>query len=410
MRILGQVLNLLMNLTRVPPLSGAAALGTTLAIQALGSAAVIAPTAIAPPLLGALGLPTTAIGVYIASVYLGAMVASILGGHLVTSLGPIRTSQYALGLCASGLVLVCSGFVPLALLGALLIGLGYGPITPASSQILARTTPPARLGLVFSLKQTGVPLGGVLAGFATPPLALANGWASALLAVATGCVLCALLAQVLRASLDVDLLPMGRRPGLETLLRPIRMVLDEPRLRTVARCSFVFSAVQVCLTAYAVSFRTDQLEWALVAAGAALSVSQTAGVVGRVLWGWIADRGPGAQSVLFVLCATMIASGLAMALLGPDTPHALVSAALVVYGGTAIGWNGVFLAAVARLAPAGQAGMATGGTLAFTYLGVVAGPPLFGVIASSGFGYGAAFAATVVPLLACLVGLSRLQI
>lgn len=36
--------------------------------------------------------------------------------------------------------------------------------TQASSHILARSTPPQRLPLVFSLKQTGVPLGGALAG------------------------------------------------------------------------------------------------------------------------------------------------------------------------------------------------------------------------------------------------------
>ncbi|WP_417276298.1 hypothetical protein [Castellaniella sp.] len=44
--------------------------------------------------------------------------------------------------------------------GALLIGLGYGPITPAH-----------RMSFVFSIKQTGVPLGGVLAGLVVPGLA-----------------------------------------------------------------------------------------------------------------------------------------------------------------------------------------------------------------------------------------------
>ena len=43
---------------------------------------------------------------------------------------------------------------------ALLIGIAYGPSPVASSHILARLTPPAWMNLVFSAKQTGVPIGG----------------------------------------------------------------------------------------------------------------------------------------------------------------------------------------------------------------------------------------------------------
>jgi hypothetical protein len=45
--------------------------------------------------------------------------------------------------------------------------------------------------------------------------------------------------------------------------------------------------------------------------------------------------------------------------------------------------------------------------LAFTYLGVVVGPPLFGAVAATGAGFGWAYAATALPLLLCLAALSR---
>jgi NADH dehydrogenase/NADH:ubiquinone oxidoreductase subunit G len=63
------------------------------------------------------------------------------------------------------------------------------------------------------------------------------------------------------------------------------------------------------------------------------------------------------------------------------------------HGASAIGWNGVFLAEIARLAPAGQASVATGGTLCITFLGVVLGPPLFGVLAGMLQSYGASYGA-----------------
>ena len=55
--------------------------------------------------------------------------------------------------------------------------------------------------------------------------------------------------------------------------------------------------------------------------------------------------------------------------------------------------------AVARQAPAGQAGVATGGSLAFTYLGVVCGSPAFGALAAASGSYRIAFTALSVPAL-----------
>jgi MFS family permease len=74
---------------------------------------------------------------------------------------------------------------------------------------------------------------------------------------------------------------------------------------------------------------------------------------------------------------------------------------LVAFGASAIGWNGVYLAEVARRAPAGMAGAATGGTLAITFLGVVIGPVLFGALSAAAGSYRAGFLALVLPTLAC---------
>jgi MFS family permease len=82
---------------------------------------------------------------------------------------------------------------------------------------------------------------------------------------------------------------------------------------------------------------------------------------------------------------------------------------LMLLGATAIGWNGVYLAEVARQAPHGQAGVATGGTLGFTFLGVLCGPPLFGVAAARFGSYGDAYALLIIPalMIAVLLWISR---
>ena len=371
-------------------------LTVTTAIQAMVSMALLTLPAMAPAVARALAVPSTLVGAYVALCYFAAMLSSLVGGTLVRRLGAIRVSQLGLGLCAVGLALCALPWLPAVALGALCIGAGYGPITPASSHLLALTTPAHRMSLVFSIKQTGVPAGGMLAGALVPGLSLWLGWQGTLLAVAGVCALCAALAQPLRAALDADRQP-AQPLALQALFKPIGMVLGQPSLRALAACSFLFSAVQVSTTAYMVTYLNESLGMTLLAAGAALSVSQLAGVVGRIAWGAVADRGLGPRNTLMLLATLMMVGSVLTALLQPQWPTLLIWAVVALLGASAIGWNGVYLATVARQAPPGQAGVATGGTLLFTFMGVVCGSPAFGALAGASGSYRIAFAALALP-------------
>ena len=59
---------------------------------------------------------------------------------------------------AVGLALPTLGWLPLFALGAFVGGLGQAISTPSSSHLLGRLSPPRFAPLVFSIKQTGVPL------------------------------------------------------------------------------------------------------------------------------------------------------------------------------------------------------------------------------------------------------------
>ena len=111
--------------------------------------------------------------------------------------------------------------------------------------------------------------------------------------------------------------------------------------------------------------------------------------------------------MLAMLATLMAVCSVATALLQPAWPRIVVIAVLFVYGASAVGWNGVYLAEVARQAPAGMAGMATGGTLFFTFLGVVLGPPVFGALSGMFGSYRAGFAVLAVPLAVSAVVLWR---
>ena len=378
----------------------------TLAIQSLVAMAILTPAVMAPVVAQALGLSTAYLGLYIAVVYVGAMFASLAAGAAVARFGAIRVSQAGCLLCAAGLLLCAVSSWWTFALGGLLVGLGYGPITPASSWLLAQTTPAHRMSLVFSIKQTGVPLGGMLAGALVPSVMLAAGWQGALVVVAAANVACALLSQPLRGELDADREP-GKPLKFGNLAQPIRVVLSQRPLATLAACSFVFSTAQLVLTGYLVIYLNQVLGYGLIAAGLALSVAQVGGIGGRIVWGYVADRWLGANRTLAALAFVMAASSLATALLHGWMPTLLVFAILFVFGASATGWNGVYLAEVARRAPPGMAGIATGGTLAITFLGVVLGPPVFGALSASFGSYRVGYAALAVPVAICGIVLLR---
>ena len=372
----------------------------------MASMALLTLPVMAPVAAKALAVSPALVGLYIATSYGGALMSTLLAGTVVARLGAIRVSQISLLLCALGLLLCAVPWLPAVFMGAVLIGWGYGPITPASSHLLARTTAPHQMSLVFSIKQTGVPLGGMMAGAIVPLLLLSLNWQASLLVVSAACVLCSVLSQPLRGPLDADR-KAGQPLRLGSFAQPIRLVLAHRALATMAACSFVFSMVQLSLSTYLVTYLYGDLSYGLVGAGVALSFTQAGGVVGRVAWGYVADRWLGARQTLALLGGLMALSALSTAFLTAATPQLWVWVILAIFGASAIGWNGVYLAEVARQAPTGKASMATGGTLAFPYLGVVLGAPVFGALSSFFGTYRAGFLALMVAAAVCGVVLLR---
>ena len=177
------------------------------------------------------------------------------------------------------------------------------------SRELLLTTPPSQLSLVFSLKQTGVPLGGMIAGALVPSLDSLVGWQLAFLATGLMCAVCAWAVQPLRADLDSDRDPTVRPSLVTSLVQPLRLVFSHTRLRTMVLISFLFAIFQLSLATYLVTFLYEDLGWSLIFAGVALTVTQAAGVGGRILWGFISDRWLGPIPMLLVITVLMAVVG-----------------------------------------------------------------------------------------------------
>ncbi len=378
-----------------------AALLATTGAQGLATFTVFVLPVLAPQAAASLGVGAQLIGVQMALVYGAAAFTSAVAGGALRRWGPARCTQIALAAAAFACIAMALGGLAGVVAGSLATGLGYGLTNPAATQVLARLAPPARRNMVFAIKQTGVPLGGALAGLALPSLAAWLGWRGAALASGTAIAALTLAYAPLRRHWDAGRDPTSPlRAGSGGGLRALR---EQPGLLGLAVCGGCYSGIQLAMGAFMVTMLVSEFGWTPVTAGLATAVVQVAGAVARIGWGWVADRsGSGLRTlavigVLTVGCALLIP----LARAWPTGPVLLLFTAL---GFCAAGWNGVLMAEVARLAAPGRAGEAAGGALVLSFGGVVVGPGLLAALVGAVGSYALAFAVlALLPLVGAMV-------
>ena len=381
--------------------AGFATMVTTLTVaQTLSTLTALVLPAIAPAAARGYGVPVYMIGYQASLLYGGMVIAMLCGTNVSLRWGGCRAVQAGLSLVALSGLLIATGSLALLVPASVLMGIGYGLITPASSHILLRFTPTAHRNVVFSIKQSGVPLGVVLAGTLGPALTVYASWEWTLVACGLASAIMIALLQIGRQRLDDD-----RDPQVPLITNPtsaVRVMWAEKPLRYLALGGGMLAASQVIQHNYTVAMFYEELGMPLVQAGLMLTVAQVGGFIGRPVWGWIADRSGDCRRVLMVLSVVLAASELATAALHPGWPLWSIYLLFFVFGATASGWHGAYLAEVARLAPAGRVAAATGGALVMTNANSVITPILFASIFAAIHSYSLTFALLAIPTLAAL--------
>jgi nitrate/nitrite transporter NarK len=177
-------------------------------------------------------------------------------------------------------------------------------------------------------------------------------------------------------------------------------VVRDRRLLELSLVSFLYGGMQITLIAYLVTFLVESFALSLVLAGMVMAASQLTSVAARIAWGVFADRVATRRATLGLLGLGMGLTASVALLAAPAWPLWALFAFAMAFGATAVGWNGVFLAEVARLAPRDRISDATGGSAFFTFLGVVVTPPLFHLVLHLTSSYAATYALFGVPALA----------
>lgn len=321
---------------------------------------------------------TTAYGVAIALYYLAAGTCSIPLGRLSERLGGLRTMQGAVVGSSLVLALLAVASRSWALLVVLLVaaGVASAAMQPAANVFLVGRVTLKHQGISFGVKQAAVPLATSLAGLAVPALALTIGWRWAFATAAAWAIATALL--------------LGRSVATS---RPPQPDAPRPTTSTLPRRALVVLAVGFGMGIGTASALTAFLVTSAVSSGVShanagllVAFGSLAAVCARVVVGYRADHRAdnGGRSHLAVVSAMLLVGACGygtLAIAADDHSLAVYALGTAVAFAVGWGWNGLFNFAVVRMSPS-RAGRATGITQTGGRLGGMAGPFLFGLLAS----------------------------
>lgn len=363
------------------------------------------PAVIAPAIIADLRMSPAWIGVYFGVTAAASLVVQLGCGSFIVRYGAMRMSQLALFLLAIGTACATLGTPLWLLMSAIIAGGGGAVSTPASSHLLARCASPRYLPLVFSIKQTAVPAGLLLAGMFAPQLTEWSGWRATMLWSAAACAVYGLMLQPLCRIFDTDKVPT-RSFRLSDFRSTVTAVLATAELRALSWACLAFNGLQATVTAYFVVYLTT-IGYTPVAAGFVFSVAVAVAVPGRILWGWLGSSHVSSRVIMAGLALGMAASAALLALCSAGWPTLLVGGIACVLSVTALSWHGIVLAETARAAPPDSRGGVTGGVLSFGQVGALSLPVIYSSLLDTTGSYGVGFVVCGIPAL--LVGILLLR-
>ena len=335
-------------------------------------------------LRGEFRMDESVVGGVIAAFFLSSALSAPISGRLADRIGAKRALLVGMAGSTVSLVGVSLSRELWHLVAVLIVGgLANGLVQPAAN--LALSGGRQLRGLVFGIKQSGVPMATLVVGVTVPGAAQAFGWrwafgSSALLALA---------AMVLVSLTRFDDTGAGG---------------SDPRRRPARARPLVALAVASCLgIAAATSLGAFTVESAVasgVAVGVAgwlLAIGSVAGATARLLVGWRIDSSDADPVALMALFLGVGVAGYLVLAFTSDPVLILVG--VIVGYAFGWGWNGLLMYSVVLIQPQApaaasgiaQVGMSTGAAL---------GPLGFGAIASGDGGYTVAWLATA----ACAAG------
>ena len=356
------------------------------AAQTSFSAVTIGLPVLAPALRDAYDLSLFRVGIVLDSVWIGTMLTLLPWGVLADRLGERLVLALGLGGCGAALIAAAQAgsfaqlFVLLALAGA-----AGASVNSASGRAVMQWFPASERGFALGVRQTAIPLGGLVAAVALPVLGVHSGFLFLAALCFAGAIFGGAVIREREAAADV-LEPRG-----------LRTTLRDSRLWWLCGGSSLYVAAQIAVTGFVVLFLHDERGFSPGEAAAVLAGIQVLAAVLRIAAGrWSDVLGSRIVPLRLVGLASSFTLAVAAAVL--EAPAVVLVPAFILAGGFAMSWNGLSFTAAAELAGRGRSGAAIGmQQTALSAAGAVVPPAFAALVAATSWRAGFALAA-VFPL------------
>ena len=340
-----------------------------------------------------LHLSLSAVGVVLAAEWIGTSVTLLPWGILADRVGERIVLGVGLAGCAAFLAAAAfahslAGLVPLLALA----GAAGASVNSASGRAVMHWFGEQERGLALGIRQTAIPIGGLIGTIALP-LSVAGGGLEAAFLVLAGISLAGAVA-------GVAIIREGVHDGIE----PERLgaTLRDLRLWRVCLGSGLYLVAQVAIIGFAVLFLHDARGFSTGEGAALLAVAQVFAAALRIGAGrWSDVIGARLVPLTRIGVVTTVAVALVAALVHATT--VLLLPVLAIAGGLSMAWNGLSFTAAAELAGRARSGAAIGFQQTVLSLLGVGAPIAFAATVSASSWRVAFLLAALFPLIGSLI-------
>jgi len=364
------------------------------AAQTSFSAVIVGLPVLAPTLKDAHDLSLLQVGVVLDALWIGTLLTLLPWGVLADRVG--ERLVLATGLVACAVALVGAGYAASFESLILLVGLAGAAgasVNAASGRAVMQWFPAAERGFALGVRQTAIPVGGLISALVLPALALRSAFVFlAALCVAGAVFGVAVIREREGAAEDDVLEPRG-----------LGATLRDHRLWLLCGASSFYLVAQLAITGFLVLFFHEERGLTTAAAAGVLAGVQVVAAAMRIGGGRWSDRlGSRIRPLRLVGVGSAITLAVAVVLLSAPLP--LLIASFILAGGLSMSWNGLSFTAAAEIAGRARAGAALGmQQSALAAAGAIVPPAFAAIVAASswrlGFALSAAFPLAGVALL-----------
>jgi sugar phosphate permease len=307
------------------------------------------------------------VGLLLAAEWAGLTIALLPWGLVTDRIGERRALAIGLGGCGVLLALMSTVDSAAGAGGLLALAGGVGAsVQSASGRALMQWFAPGQRGLAFGVRQTAVPVGGVIGALALPALVTAGGVEAALLFLGGFCAATALLGYAVVRELPIE--------GVEA--EHVPWTLRDRQLWVLCGASGLYVTAQMVLFTFLVLYLHDERGFSAAGAAGVLAAAQVIAMFLRIGVGrWsdvVRSRIVPLRRVGLATTATFAAAAIVL-----GAPDAAVVPLLVVATALSAAWNGLSFLAAAELAGPARSGAAIGFQQTVLSVAGVVVPPLF---------------------------------